>query len=71
MEGGLLSMSDRIFSPLAALDAPDLQAFQSDTEPTEVCLVNLLEAKIGRALTPLRRFKWVRDEGSGGLGGRL
>ena len=36
MEGGLLSMSDRIISPLAALDAPDLQAFQSDTEPTEV-----------------------------------
>ena len=50
-------MSDRIFSPLAALDAPDLQAFQSDTEPTEVYLVNLLEAKIGPSFN--RRWPMV------------
>ena len=54
-------MSDRIFSPLAALDAPDLQAFQSDTEPTEVCLVNLLEAKIGPALTVGGQWFLYRD----------
>ncbi|MGA7905312.1 MAG: hypothetical protein WCA06_22000, partial [Terrimicrobiaceae bacterium] len=54
-------MSDRIFSPLAALDAPDLQAFPSDTEPTEVCLVNLLEAKIGPALTVGGQWFLYRD----------
>jgi hypothetical protein len=62
MEGGLLFMSDRIFNPLAALDAPpDLLAFQSDTEPTEVYLVNLLEAKIGPALTVGGQWFLYRD----------
>jgi P4 family phage/plasmid primase-like protien len=54
-------MSDRVFDPLSASDAPDLLAFESETEPTEACLVNLLEVKIGPALTVGGQWFLYRD----------
>jgi hypothetical protein len=44
-------VSLRTFDPIASLDAPDILTFEGETEPTEFCLVNLLEAKIQPAMT--------------------
>jgi P4 family phage/plasmid primase-like protien len=61
MEGGLYSMSLHAFDPLTAMDAADLLSFESHAEPTEFCLVNLLDAKMQPALTVGAQWFLYRD----------
>jgi hypothetical protein len=54
-------VSFRSFDPIASLEALDLFAFEGDKEPTEFCLVNLLEAKIQPAMTVGPQWFLYRD----------